>query len=234
MARDGTVRSETVQVKICGLSTPDMVAGARRAGADAVGFVFVAKSPRHVAPAAAAALAEAAADVLRAGVFVDPDDALLEAAIEGGRLDIVQLQGGETPERVAEVRARYGVAVWRAIGVATRADIAAAVQRFPMADALLFDARPPKGAALEGGNGAAFDWTILRDTHIPMPWVLAGGLDAGNVARAVRATGARFVDVSSGVETAPGKKSLEKVTDFIKAARLAPSDGPIPIHGPAF
>ncbi|MFA7439681.1 MAG: phosphoribosylanthranilate isomerase [Sphingomonadaceae bacterium] len=211
----------SVRVKICGITTPDALDAALAAGAHAVGFVFFPPSPRALTPATARALAARAPGVRKVGVFVDPDDALLAAAIEGGGLDTVQLQGDEPPERVAEIRQRYGVKVWRAKGVRTAAGLRDLERRFSMADALLLDAQAPDGAPLPGGNGLRFDWRILTDVRSQMPWILAGGLNADNVAEAIRLTGADFVDVSSGVESSPGVKSLAKIAAFTQAAHRA-------------
>ena len=205
--------------KICGLSTPETLAAAIRHGASHVGFVFFAKSPRNLDPDQAAALiGQVPAHVGKVGVFVDPDDALLARAIAAG-LDAVQLHGQESPERVAAVRARHKVEVWKAIPVKTRADLAAARSYRGAADRILYDAKTPKGAELPGGMGLRFDWTLLDGFDHPLPWALSGGLDAGNVAEAVRVTRARLVDVSSGVESAPGVKDVERIAAFLKAVR---------------
>lgn len=208
------------RVKICGITTEDALVAAISAGADAVGFVFFPPSPRALTPERAAILARRAPHIRKVGVFVDPDDILLEAAVTAG-IGIIQLQGQETPERVAAVRARFGLPVWRATGVASAADVRAAERTWGMADALLFDARAPKGAPLPGGNGLRFDWRIMTEAPPSMPWVLAGGLDTENVGEAVRLTGADFVDVSSGVESGPGVKDLAKIAAFTQAARRA-------------
>ena len=207
-------------IKICGLSTPEAVDAAIGAGASHVGFVFFAPSPRDVAPERAAALASRVpSHVARVGVFVDPDDALLDRTTSA--LDMLQLHGSESPARVAEVRRRYGKPVWRGIGVATRDDIDAAIAAFGgVADRLLFDAKAPRGAALPGGNGLRFDWRLL-DRVGRACWGLSGGLDAGSVAEAVRAAQPPLVDVSSGVEDEPGVKSVTKIKAFIAAARAA-------------
>lgn len=210
----------SARVKICGITTPDALDAALAAGAHAVGFVFFPPSPRALTPSLARPLAARAAGARKVGVFVDPDDALLAAAIATG-LDTVQLQGDESPERITEIRARHGVQVWRAKGIRTAAGLRDLERRFPMADALLLDAKAPEGAPLPGGNGLRFDWRILTDARPRMPWILAGGLNADNVAGAIRLTGADFVDVSSGVETSPGVKSLAKIAAFTQAARRA-------------
>ncbi len=211
------------RVKICGLSTAESVQTAAKAGADAVGFVFFPPSPRFVSPEQAAVLAAAlrsvAVPVRRVGVFVDADDSLLEAAIRSGQLDVVQAQGSEDPERVAAIRARFGVEVWKAVGVQSAADVRNAERAAATADALLLDARADEGTTLPGGNGLRFDWRILQGWRPARPWVLAGGLAAETVAEAVRLTHAPFVDVSSGVEDAPGVKNLAKIAAFVEAAR---------------
>lgn len=208
-------------VKICGITTEDALVTALSAGADAVGFVFFPPSPRALSPERAAGLASRAPHLLKVGLFVDADDALLDAAVASARLGALQLQGSETPERIATLKARYSLPVWRAVGIKTTADLRAAERQFAGADRLLLDAKPPEGAPLPGGNGLRFDWKLLTEARPTMPWILAGGLDPSNVAGAIRQTGAPYVDVSSGVEDAPGVKSLAKIEAFIKAARHA-------------
>lgn len=207
-------------IKICGLSTPEAIDAAVGAGASHVGFVFFAPSPRNVAPDRAAALGHRVpSHVVRVGVFVDPDDALLDRTFAG--IDMIQLHGSETPARVAEVRRRYGKPVWRGVGVATRDDIDRAVATFGgTADRLLFDAKAPRGAALPGGNGLRFDWRLLGGVDRGC-WGLSGGLDAGSVAEAGRTAHPPLVDVSSGVEDEPGVKSVAKIKAFVAAARAA-------------
>jgi phosphoribosylanthranilate isomerase len=206
-------------VKICGLSTPETLAAALEAGADMVGFVFFPKSPRHVTPEAARALAALArnrAEIV--ALAVDPDDALLEAIVAAIEPDYLQLHGREAPERVAEIQRKFGISAIKAIGVAEAADFALA-ETYKSADALLIDAKPPKGSVLPGGNGVSFDWRLARDFSPREPWLLSGGLDAGNVAEAIRQSLVRSVDVSSGVESAPGVKDPEKIRAFVAAAR---------------
>jgi phosphoribosylanthranilate isomerase len=157
----------------------------------------------------------------RVGVFVDPDEALLERAIALGRLSAVQLHGQETPERAAAIRARYGVELWKAVSVRTRADLDVAMRYTGAADRILYDAKTPDNAALPGGMGMRFDWKLLDGFVHPLPWALSGGLDARNVGEAARISGARLVDVSSGVENAPGIKDVDKIAAFLQAvARL--------------
>lgn len=208
-------------VKICGLSTADTVDAALGAGATHIGLNFFAKSPRAVAPERAEALArQAKGRAIRVGVFVDPDDALLDRTAP--MLDAIQLHGSETPARVAEVRRRYGREVWRAAGVATQAEIGALIRDYRgAADRLLFDAKAPRDAALPGGNGVRFDWRLLAGANPPPGWGLAGGLDAGTVGEAIRGSGAPLVDVSSGVEDAPGVKSPGKIRAFVEAVGRA-------------
>ncbi len=205
----------SVSAKICGLSTAGAIDAAMRGGASHVGFVFFPMSPREVEPGRAGQLATPG-HVGRIGVVVDPDDALLAHAIEGARLTGLQLHGEETPERVAAVKARFGLEIWKAIPVRTRADLDAAQAYRGLADRILYDAKTPKGA-LPGGMGLRFDWKLLDGFAHPLPWALSGGLDAANVADAVSVTGARLVDVSSGVESAPGIKDVDKIAAFLQA-----------------
>jgi phosphoribosylanthranilate isomerase len=200
--------------KICGLSTPDAVDAAVRGGASHVGFVFFPRSPRDIVPERAGQLATPG-HVGRIGVFVDPDDALLAHAVTAARLTGVQLHGDETPERVAEVKTRLGIEVWKAVPVRTRADLEAAKAYRGVVDRVLYDARTPKGT-LPGGMGLRFDWKLLDGFAHPLPWALSGGLDTANVAEAVGITGARLVDVSSGVESAPGEKDAERIAEFLR------------------
>jgi phosphoribosylanthranilate isomerase len=204
-----------VKVKICGVRDLATVNGA--AGADALGFMFVEKSPRAVRPDVARALI-AAARPLAVGVFADADDALIAAGVAAG-IGAIQLHGQETGERVAAVKARFGLPVWKAAGVRTAADVRALSRDYPCADRLLLDAKAPEGADRGGGHGVRFDWRILLDARPARPWILAGGLAPETVAEAVAATGADFVDVSSGVEDAPGAKSLAKMAAFLEEAR---------------
>jgi phosphoribosylanthranilate isomerase len=209
-----------VEVKICGITDEDAMDAAIEAGADYVGLVFYPPSPRNVSPDRAAELVEfTPGEVTKVGLFVDADDATLDAVLTRVRLDLLQLHGNETPERVEAIRLEYGLPVMKVLAVADPADLAAAEPYLAVADRLLFDARPPKGALLPGGNATSFDWSILTGRKWGLPWMLAGGLDAANVAEAVRISGAPAVDVSSGVESAPGVKDADKIRAFIKAAR---------------
>jgi phosphoribosylanthranilate isomerase len=212
----------TVEVKICGITDEDAMEAAIEAGADHVGLVFYPKSPRAVTPERATELLSyLERPVSRVGLLVDPDDALLDAVIGGVRLDLLQLHGNESPERVEAIRLEYGVPVMKMIPLAGPDDLAAADSYLGVADRLLFDARPPKGSSLPGGNAVSFDWSVLTGRRWPLQWFLAGGLTPTNVAEAIRVSGAKAVDVSSGVETAPGVKSPELIRAFIAAARGA-------------
>jgi len=209
------------RIKICGLSTEESLAAALSAGADAVGFVFFPPSPRAIPADKASGLAGHATHILKVGVYVDPDDSLLDETVRAARLGAIQLQGDESPARVAAVKSRFGIPVWKAVGVKSAADIRAAERTFAAADSLLLDAKAPAGAVLPGGNGLRFDWRLLSDARPAMPWILAGGLTAETVAEAIRRTQASFIDVSSGVEDAPGVKNLAMIAAFVEAARRA-------------
>ena len=215
--------SETViqtRVKICGLSTESTLAAALEAGADWIGLVHFPRSPRHVALTRAAALSNLARGrAERVVLLVDPDDALVAAAVEAVDPDMIQLHGRESPARVAEIRHRTGRPVMKALGIATRADLAGLPAYAAVADRVLLDAKAPPDAALPGGNGRRFDWEILRGADLPPGTMLSGGLDAGNVAEALARTGLEAVDVSSGVESAPGTKDVDKIAAFVAAAR---------------
>ena len=211
-----------VRVKICGLSTPETVDAAVSAGAGYVGFVFYAPSPRNVAPARGAELAaRVPAGTAKVALVVDADDAALDAIVGTVPLDMLQLHGSETPERVAGIRARYGLPVMKAVGLRARGDLRTLDLWTGAADQVLVDAKPAPDAALPGGNGLSFDWTLLSDRRWFGPWMLAGGLDACNLGEAVRRTRARQVDVSSGVESAPGVKDAAAIAAFAAAARGA-------------
>jgi phosphoribosylanthranilate isomerase len=211
-----------ITIKICGLSTPDSVAAALTGGATHIGFVFFPKSPRNVTAELATGLsAGLPSRIGRVGVFVDPDDALLASVVGAGAINIIQLHGAETPHRIADVKARFGLPVWKAVGVRTSADLDAARAFEGEADLLLFDAKPPTSAAsdtqLPGGMGLRFDWRLLEGRRWQCPWGLSGGLDASNVAAAIQTLRPALVDVSSGVEDAPGVKSVVKIEAFLKA-----------------
>ncbi len=213
-----------VESKICGLKTSEAIAAAADGGAAYVGFVFFPPSPRAVTVAEASELAPEVPDgIVKTGVFVDPDDRLLSEAVSGANLELVQLHGNENPERVAEIRRLTGVPVMKAIKVAETSDLAPVHAFAAVADRLLFDAKPPKtkADALPGGNALAFDWTLLQGVDCQVPWFLSGGLTIDNVTDAVTISGAGFVDVSSGVESAPGVKDPALIKRFLdKVASL--------------
>jgi phosphoribosylanthranilate isomerase len=210
-----------IRVKICGLSRPQDVEAVARAGAAYAGFVFFPKSPRNVSAEQAAGLAaEVPVGICKVGLVVNASDAELDAILDAVPLDMLQLHGKESPERVSEVKARYGLPVMKAIGIADAEDLPQIDAYSAVADQLLIDAKPPKTAELPGGNGLSFDWTLLAGRkYWQRPWMLAGGLSPENVATAIRMTGARQVDVSSGVESAPGLKDADKINSFVEAAR---------------
>ena len=208
----------SVRVKICGLKEPAHVAAAIAAGAAYLGFVFFPKSPRHLAiPAAAALAAEVPPGVAKVALTVNATDAELDAITGAVAMDMLQLHGAESPERVAEIRTRSGLPVMKAVGISGPEDIARLDVYSAVADQILVDAKPPKGAEVPGGMGVPFDWTLLTGYHFSRPWMLAGGLTPRNVALAARLTGARQVDVSSGVESAPGVKDEALIRAFIGA-----------------
>ena len=222
------------RVKICGLNTAEAMAAALDGGADDVGLVLFPPSPRNVSLEAAKELARQARG--RAGIValtVDADDALLEAIVEGVKPDVLQLHGNESAERVADIRRCFGIPVMKAIKVATAEDAAQALDFAEVADLILFDARPPKGADRPGGHGAVFDWRALDDVKDRVRYMLSGGLTSDNVAEAIQATGATAVDVSSGVERAPGVKDDDRIRAFIAAVRAADaSNRDVPKHQP--
>jgi len=211
-----------IQVKICGINSRPALAAAIEGGAAFIGLVFYPPSPRCVDLDQAAALAAAVPDgVVRTGLLVDADDAAIAAILKRVPLDMLQLHGGESPARVRDIRARFGRPVMKVVKVAGAEDVGAADAYGGAADRLLFDAKPPKGmlGALPGGNAVSFDWHLLAGRRWPLPWMLSGGLTAGNVAEAAAVSGAPAVDVSSGVEDRPGVKNPEKIRAFLKAAR---------------
>jgi len=213
-----------VATKICGITDTPAMRTAIAGGVRFVGFVFYPPSPRAVEPEDAAQLAALApGDVTRVGLFVDPCDALLESALTAVTLDMIQLHGSETPERCGEIRTRWNLPVMKAIKVLTSGDIDAAGAYDGAVDWLMFDARAPKNVkdALPGGNALAFDWTLLAGRKFPVPWMLAGGLNPDNLAEAVRLSGAEVVDVSSGVESAPGRKDPRLIEAFLARAEDA-------------
>ncbi len=210
----------SVRVKICGLTDAQALRAAVEAGAAYVGFVFFARSPRNLGVARAAELAlEVPPGVAKVALTVDADDAALDEIVDRVPLDMLQLHGSESPARVAAIRARFGLPVMKAVGVAGEADLPALEEYAQVADQILVDAKPPEGAALPGGRGVAFDWRLISGRRWPLPWMLAGGLTPANVSEAIALTGAKQVDVSSGVESAPGVKDERLIADFMKAAR---------------
>jgi len=207
--------------KICGLSTPETVDAALAAGAFALGFISFPPSPRHLSlDKLQGLLTRIPEGIARVAVTVNADDALLDALLAAG-INTLQLHGHEHPARIANIAARYKTPVWLARGVATAADIAAAIKDAAPAAKLLLDAKAPKDAALPGGNGLAFDWRLLQGLQIPLPWGLGGGLDAETVGAALAQVRPAFVDVSSGVESEPGLKSLAKINAFATAVKAA-------------
>lgn len=213
-----------VRVKICGLSTPETVKAAVDAGADYLGFAFYAPSPRNITPERAAELAKLVPpEVLKVALTVDADDETLTAIVAALRPDILQLHGEETPERLREIKGRFGVTLMKAIAISGPEDLARMDVYRDSADLLLFDAKPPKSMpnALPGGNGLIFDWSLIAGQKPELPWMLSGGLTAENVGEAIAMTGAEAVDVSSGVEDTPGRKNPELIRKFIRAAKTS-------------
>jgi phosphoribosylanthranilate isomerase len=215
--------ARTIEVKICGLDRAASVDAAIAGGARYTGFVFYPPSPRNLGPGAARALTERVpAGIIRVALFVDPSDDDIARVLDQNRFDIIQLHGGESAGRVAEIRGQTGLQVMKAVKLASPQDLAAAADYHAAADRLLFDALAPgdMAGALPGGNALAFDWDLLAGAQVALPWMLAGGLTADNLAEAVARSGASQVDVSSGVEDAPGIKSLEKIRAFLAAAAM--------------
>jgi phosphoribosylanthranilate isomerase len=210
----------SLTVKICGLSTPDTLDAALQAGADMVGFVFFPPSPRHISLQIAGELGrQAKGRAMKVALTVDADDATLSNIMETLRPDILQLHGNETVARLRDIRQAFGVQLMKVLAVETPADLAPLAGYAVVADRILFDARAPKGATRPGGLGAVFDWHVLEKLDLKLPFMVSGGLTADNVAEAVRITRAGGVDVSSGVERAPGIKDPEMIRAFIRAAR---------------
>ena len=216
-------------VKICGLNSPDALDAALEAGADFTGFVFFEPSPRNLSFDQARTLASRVKNrAKKVALTVDADDATFERIVETLRPDILQLHGHETPGRVSDLKKRYGLPVMKALPVETKLDLKLVGDYAAVADWLLFDARAPREATRPGGLGKPFDWTLLQDIDPGIPFMLSGGLDAGNVAEALAITGASAVDVSSGVERKPGEKDPEKIRTFVRLAREAASSSPLP------
>lgn len=210
----------SVAVKICGINDAAGFDAAVAAGADMIGFVFFPPSPRAVTPEQAGTLsARAAGGPVRVGLFVDAEDDLIASVLAAAPLGLLQLHGHETPARCAAIRARFGLPVMKALGIAVAADLDAVADYAPVVDRFLLDAKPAPGASLPGGNAAAFDWALTAGRVMPRPWLLAGGLDPTNVAEAIRVSGAPGVDVSSGVERARGVKDPALIAGFVAAAR---------------
>ena len=209
-------------VKICGLITQESMTAAIDAGADYVGLNFFHKSPRYASPELAYELALPVPEhVETVGLFVNPDDALLDEVVSKVPLDILQFHGQETPERLAEIRSKYQRKIMKVLPVSHVDDLKAVSDFESVSDLFLFDAKAPAHSALPGGNGITFDWQILEKSPTQKPWLLAGGLTPDNVSQAIQLTRAPGVDVSSGVETEPGQKNAQKIRDFIQAARQA-------------
>lgn len=216
----------TLDIKICGLKTDEAVAAALAGGASHVGFIFFAKSPRNVSVEEAARLRQAATGRATAvAVTVDADDATLDAIVSTMKPDMLQLHGSETPERVAAIKVRYGLPVMKAFAIREAADLEKVAPYRGVADRFLFDAKPPKGAELPGGNGVPFDWRLLPALDAGIDYMLSGGLNAGNIAEALRLARAPGVDISSGVETAPGVKDAGLIKAFFEAVREAEQAG---------
>lgn len=214
--------SNATIIKVCGLSTPEAVAAAVQGGASHIGFIFYPPSPRAVSPEMARVLARPIpSSVKRVAVLVDAGDDEIEVIVAALSPDILQLHGKETPARVSAIKQRFGLTVMKAIRVSSADDVLAAEAYDGIADILLFDAKPPKDTPgmLPGGNGLAFDWALLARYHGRSPWMLSGGLDAENAREAARISGARALDVSSGVEDRPGVKNIAKIDGFLKAVR---------------
>jgi phosphoribosylanthranilate isomerase len=214
----------TVAVKICGMTSTGAIDAAVSAGAAYGGLVFHPNSPRNLTLEQARSLAGHMRGRLKiVALIVDMDNAALEALVNAVNPDFLQLHGNETVQRTAEIRARFGLPVIKVLPVADASDLAVAAEYENVADLLMFDARPPQGAMRPGGHGAAFDWKILNGKRFTKPWLLAGGLTPGNVARAIELSGAKLVDVSSGVESAPGVKDAQRIRDFLLAANTSMS-----------
>jgi phosphoribosylanthranilate isomerase len=207
-------------VKICGLTSENSIKHAVTAGADYIGFVFFSKSPRYVTFSQAADLTALIPEsVIKVALVVDPNNTLLSDMVKHVPIDMIQLQGRESPQRVREIKELTGLPVMKAVGVSEPADLEIIDSYATVADQLLIDAKPPKGSILPGGNGLAFDWKLMSGKTWDVPWMLAGGLNAENVVEAIRMTGTAQIDVSSGVEKAPGDKDPDKVTLFIQKAK---------------
>jgi len=214
----------SLDIKICGLRTDEAVAAALDGGASHIGFIFFPKSPRNVDPVLAGRLRQAAKGRAQAvAVTVDADDATLEGIVAAMKPDMLQLHGNESVARVAEIKARYGLPVMKAFALRERDDIEQIVPYVGIADRFLFDAKPPKGSELPGGNGVSFDWKVLSTLDASIDYMLSGGLNAANIAEALRATNAQGIDTSSGVESSPGVKDVSLIREFFRAVRASKS-----------
>jgi len=214
-----------LDIKICGLKTDEAMAAALAGGASHVGFIFFARSPRYVEPAQAGRLRQAAIGKAKAvAVTVDADDAFLDEIVDKMHPDMLQLHGAETPERVAAVKARYGLPVMKVFSVSEAADLDRLKPFIGIADRFMFDAKPPKGSQLPGGNGVAFDWRILAGLDAGLDYMLSGGLNAANIGDALRSANPPAIDISSGVESAPGVKDPALIEQFFRAVRAARDD----------
>lgn len=212
----------SAQAKICGIRTAEDARVCALNGATYVGLVFFERSPRNVTIAEARELSKQIPEQLKkVALVVNPEDQLISEIVATAQVDILQLHGGETPERVSEIRSRFGLPVMKAVGIAEKSDLLKVDLYSDVADILLIDANPPKGGPLPGGNGVAFDWELIADANWEFPWMLAGGLTPENVAEAIRLTGAPAVDVSSGVEGSPGIKDPAKIEEFLQAIKAA-------------
>lgn len=213
-----------LDIKICGLKTGDAVAAALDGGATHIGFIFFGKSPRNIDPVEAGRLRKAAIGKAKAvAVTVDADDATLGTIVASMQPDVLQLHGHESAARVAEVKTRFGLPVIKAFALRERGDLDQIQPYIGIADMFLFDAKPPKGSELPGGNGVSFDWQLLSALDGQVPYMLSGGLNAGNIGEALQATNARGIDISSGVESAPGVKDVSLIKEFFQAVRAAQS-----------
>ncbi|MFI0849344.1 phosphoribosylanthranilate isomerase [Mesorhizobium sp. IMUNJ 23232] len=211
-----------LDIKICGLKTPETIAAALDGGASYIGFIFFAKSPRYVEPELAGRLREAARGRAKAvAVVVDADDAFLDRIVSEMKPDLLQLHGKETPERVAAVKVRYGLPVMKALSVSEAADLDRIAPYLGIADRFLFDAKPPKGSELPGGNGVSFDWQLLQKLDSKLDYLLSGGLNAQNIGEALQLANPPGIDISSGVESAPGVKDVSLIGGFFRAVKAA-------------
>lgn len=215
----GKYQNPDCLVKICGLNTLETVEAAVAYGATMLGFVFYGASPRSISPELATEFVKRLpTDVKAVGLFVDPDDAWLEQVLGQVPLDIIQLHGNESPDRVAEIKSYYPLPIIKAVKIGSEDDLQDILKYRHRADIILLDAKPPQNVTtmLPGGNGISFDWHLLSELAIPGPWMLSGGLNPDNVTEAIEITAAKMVDVSSGVETAPGQKSIDRIKDFLE------------------